>query len=286
MKYFNISIPTDHGYFGQICPSEKCGKYFKIDANLVNKVVYCPYCGVEVHDADLKTPEQERYINDEAKRVITDYALDEIDKMFANAFRGNQSIKYTSSRKNIRLKRSKSLIEKKVDSEITCPDCSSSFQVYGIFGYCPICRSESLMIYDANISIIRNEIAEAKDQNRALRRAYYDLVSTFEDICKKISNRHGLSNTNFQNISDTRQHFLKSPLKIDITAGLNDKERLTLRRVFQKRHVYDHNHGVINEKYIKLIPEDQKLIGEKAPLSLQEFEEAVQVQKKIIDTLI
>ena len=55
MKSFEISIPTDQGFFGRICPSESCGKYFKVKADLVRNLLYCPYCGVDVEKTSLLT---------------------------------------------------------------------------------------------------------------------------------------------------------------------------------------------------------------------------------------
>jgi len=285
IKKFTISIPTDKGFFGQICPSKTCGKYFKIYEAQVGEILFCPYCGTELKDKELYTPEQKKYIEDEAARVATDYAIDEFQKMLTNTFRGNKYIKVTKSPKKP-IYRTSTIKEQQVDSEIDCPDCNIRFQVYGIFGYCPICRTENIMIYDANLSIIRNEVHSSKSQSRALRHAYNDLISTFEPFCRNISRKNGLSDINFQNISDTRKHFKDSFLKIDILDGLTETEKLTLRRVFQKRHMNEHNKGIINEKYVKHIPQDHKLLGTKATLSLAEFENAAQILRKVIEKLI
>lgn len=285
IKYFKISIPTNEGYFGQKCPSKSCSKYFKISADKIGEVLYCPYCGTEVKDKELYTEEQERYIRDEAIKVSTEHAINEIQEIFRNAFRGSKHIKYKSKKPH--LTRTKPIKEEKVDSEIICPDCGTAFQVYGIFGYCPICRSENIMIYEANLTIIKNEISNAKDKHRALRYAYNDLVSTFEFTCEKISRKHGLStDVNFQNLTDTRKHFKNSHLKVDIINGILDAEYLILRRVFQKKHLNQHNRGFVNEKYVRLIPQDRKLLGQKVTLSLEEFETASQVLRKVISNLI
>ncbi len=285
-KYFKITLPTDQGYFGQKCPFNSCGKYFKISDDKVGAVLYCPYCGTEVKEKELYTPEQEKYIQNEAIRVSTEDVVDEMQKMLKRVFKGSNDVKFTSTKINWDSFKTRSIKEQKVDSEINCPDCNTDFQVYGIFGYCPLCRTENIMIYDANLTIIRNEIQSAKDQHRALRHAYDDLVSTFEFTCSSISKKHGLSDINFQNIADSRKHFKNSHLKIDIITSLTDKEYLILRRVFQKRHVSKHNKGIINDKYVRLIPQDRKLLGKKVTLSLEEFEDAAQVLRKVIETLI
>ena len=85
---------------------------------------------------------------------------------------------------------------------------------------------------------------------------------------------------------DGSKHFKRSKLKIDILNGLTDNEILTLRRIFQERHVNKHNKGIINEIYTKLIPEDNKLLGSKATLSMEEFENAATILTKVVQNMI
>lgn len=285
LKHFTISLPTDQGFFGRKCPDETCGKYFKVHQDHIGEILFCPYCGTELKGKELFTQEQTKYINKEAERVITDYAAKEFEKMLSDAFKGNKYVKFTPSPQRHVFKTS-SIKEKKVDTEIECPDCHTRFQVYGIFGYCPNCHTENIMIYDANLQIIRNEVLSSSNQYRVLRHAYDDLVSTFDTFCSHISQKNGLPESKFQNIFETRRYFKDSVLQIDILNGLSDQEILTLRRVFQKRHVNIHDKGIINEKYIQFIPEDQKLLGLKVTLTLEEFENAAVVLKKVILNLI
>jgi hypothetical protein len=63
-------------------------------------------------------------------------------------------------------------------------------------------------------------------------------------------------------------------------------ELLNLGRVFQKRHAYEHNTGIIDERYVKDFPEDKGLLGTKAELTIKEFESVALALRKIIDTLL
>jgi hypothetical protein len=74
--------------------------------------------------------------------------------------------------------------ERSVDTDLGCPACGFQFKVFGLFGFCPKCRTENAQIYDTNLAIIRQELAKAPDQHRALRYAYTDLVSAMEMFCK------------------------------------------------------------------------------------------------------
>jgi hypothetical protein len=78
----------------------------------------------------------------------------------------------------------------------------------------------------------------------------------------------------------------KDKLGIDIFAGLDKDDLLSLRRVFQKRHSYEHCQGVIEKKYVKMIPEDAQLLGQKAILSLDEFIQASNAMRQVFDNLV
>lgn len=167
-----------------------------------------------------------------------------------------------------------------------CPDCLTEFQVYGVFGYCPNCNEENMMIYDANIKVIKKEIDSSDNPNRALRHAYKDLVSTFEFYCKNVARKFELGKTNFQEIKGTRKIFKKSKYKIDIYSGITEQEKIDIKRVFQKRHAHEHNNGIISEKYVKELPEERNLLDQKAELSYSEFENGARIVRKLLEPIV
>lgn len=290
MLTFKISIPTQNGFFGRECNNPDCKRYFKIHQDSLKDEMYCPYCGLLFNKNELWTQDQLKYAQENAKEEAMVYASNEIIKMLSNTF-GKQSGSSKKSFLNISFKpgspyRKKYIsppTEKEIDSEIECSECKAEFQVYGIFGYCPLCKCDNIMIYDTNISIILTEIENASDKNRALRHAYNDLVSTFEDFCKK-RNKTQIK-YNFQNL-DNAEKFFKDAYRINLFDGFKKDEVLTMKRLFQKRHVYQHNKGVIDQKYTNVIPEDVSLLEQVAPLYLEEFREATTVMRKILLKII
>ncbi|MBK8291928.1 MAG: hypothetical protein IPK96_14345 [Flammeovirgaceae bacterium] len=55
--------------------------------------------------------------------------------------------------------------------------------------------------------------------------------------------------------------------------------------MFEKRHLYQHSDGTIEEKYIRVIPQDSKLFGTKAILTKDEFLKGIEIVKKILKAL-
>ena len=282
---FQVPIPHDQGFIGRSCSNPDCRRYFKISHESITDHMYCPYCAQQYHKSDFMTQEQNDYINQYARGKALEYAHNEIRKMFSRTFSGSKHVKFKPGRPY----RAKPVIpqysERELDTQLECPTCKCKFQVDGIFGYCPGCKTENLSIYGANLTIIKNEIKNSNETNRALRHAYADLVSTFEIFCKQKSALLTTETTRFQMLFETRK-FFKKHLSIDIFMDLNQNEILTLRRIFQKRHLYEHDKGIINVKYIKEIPEDKNLLGQKAKLDINEFEMGAESLRKIIDSLI
>jgi DNA-directed RNA polymerase subunit RPC12/RpoP len=286
---FSISLPTRDGFLGRECNNPECKKYFQVHKESIKSEMFCPYCGIKFSNNQLWTDEQNDYARAVAKEKAKEYMLGEIDKMFGKLARqnsGNKFVKFTHKPNNYRAKQiSPRYKERQVDSELVCPECNFRFQVYGIFGYCPGCRTENLLIYDANLEIIKQEISSSKDPQRSLRHAYADLVSTFEAFGKKKAKQFTGETVRFQILFDVRKLF-KDHFGMDILDGLANHDLLALRRVFQKRHTYEHYQGIIEEKYVRMIPEDAHLLNQKAELTLDEFVSASQALRHVLESML
>lgn len=288
---FQVTVPTDNGYVGRSCANSNCGKYFKIKVEHLREMMFCPYCGLQFSKDAMLTREQKAHLEAAAIEQAKELVFGEIDKMFsdlARKNRGNKFLKITHKPQNYRAKSIQPQYrERAVDSELTCGNCHCAFQVFGIFGYCPGCRSENLRIYDANFEIIKREIKSSPNQPRALRHAYSDLVSTFEQVASTRSKAilSGESSINFQDLYEVRK-FLKRKTGQDIFTALEEKRIRDLQRVFLKRHVYEHNKGTIGERYVRFMPEDKHLLGQKAELSLEELVQVVETLRLVLDNIV
>lgn len=273
-----VSIPADEGFVGRACNNPGCGQYFKISTNSNKDVMFCPYCGTEFSSNELLTADQVKFVTEVAKEKAFVYIQEQFQNMLKETFgtssSGGSGITYKPGRIQERIVTPK-YEERKVDSELDCPKCHTKFQVYGIFGYCPGCKEENLLIYDANLNIIESEIATSDNSERQLRHAYADLVSTFENFCARKSSKIAGEKVNFQVLFDARR-FFKKYINIDILSDLSPGQLLALRRLFYKRHIFVHSDGTINAKYIQNIPEDRLLIGQKAMLSIEELKSAAE----------
>lgn len=288
---FKISIPSQNGFYGRECNNPECKRYFKIHQDSLKDNMHCPYCGLLFNKNELFTPDQLKYAQEVGREKAISYVQNQLNQMIDKAFGninsqnngGLFSISISHKPANYEEKLIPSPVEKRVDSEIECSECKAKFQVYGIFGYCPLCNYDNIVIYDTNISIILSAIDNATDKNRELRHAYNDLVSTFEDFCKKRNKSQ--KKYNFQNLESV-DNFFRDNYGINFFEKLNDDEALTIKRLFQKRHVYQHNKGIIDQKYISIIPEDISLLGQTAILYCEEFRNTAAIMRKLLLKII
>lgn len=286
---FKVSMPTDdEGFIGRACDSTDCGQYFKILVTDYKEDLYCPYCGAKFGKNNLFTRDQQKYLTEAIKEEGRVCVAKELQKMFKNMCRSSSSRKSGLTYKPARIAKRPvhpDYVEREVDTELRCPTCKTRFQVYGIFGYCPGCRAENLSIYDANWNIIKKEVDSSDNSQRALRHAYGDLVSTFEIFCERKAAMLTNESCNFQMLFEARK-FFKRHTGVDILNGLNKNALLALRRVFNKRHAYIHCGGRITDKYIRMVPEDSKLLNQQATLDLAELEKAATAMRSAIAAIV
>jgi hypothetical protein len=280
---FAVSIPAVGGFFGRECSNADCLRYFKVHQDTLHERMFCPYCGVGFPNDDLWTTDQRRFLEDSIEREATEIVERELDKMLGNVARRSKFLEYKPARRRS-VSRPKPPTEYLVDSGLTCPACATSFQVLGIFGYCPGCREENLLLYDANLAIILQEVRHSSNPRRQLRHAYGDLVSTFERFCRKEARHQGIDVGRFQNIDHTRR-LLKDAKVGDLFAGLSDEEKRLIKRVFERRHIHEHNDGIASERYVQNIPEDAGLLGKPVELSEQELTSAAHVLRRMLENV-
>ena len=70
---------------------------------------------------------------------------------------------------------------------------------------------------------------------------------------------------------------------MDILQDLSAEDSLVLRRAFQRRHAHVNRNGMIGGRYVRKVPEDSGLLGRRAELSLDEFEQAASVLRVVVD---
>ena len=295
----NISIPKDSdGYSGRECPNPECRKYFKITFGTGLKgenPCYCPYCGFSSDHSDFHTSDQIAYAKSVTIRKITDAFDKDLKEMeFEIKPKGPFGIGVSMKVKRGSPHPIYTYGEKELETKIECANCALKYAVYGVFAYCPDCSEHnSLQIFNNSMDVIIKtlEIVKTLDEviaNQMIVNALEDCVSSFDGFGREICHLHSSHSSNPNQAERIRFQNLKGALKsikkyygINICDGLENDEWIAAIISFQKRHLFEHKMGVIDEEYIRKTNDRDAILGRKISLDKDEIIELIRILKLI-----
>lgn len=284
----SVHVPKDNdGYFGRECPQIECEGYFKIMLGTgltgENLPCHCPYCGHTASHDDFWTKPQIAYVHSVFSRKVADAFRKDLKQLEfeykppKNSFEIGLSMKLKpGSLPSIHY-----FHESKLETYLTCQNCTLNYAVYGIFGYCPDCRQHnSLQILETNLNLLR-KVLELADSNQDV---FSTLIESVLEKCVAVMDGFGktvweLANLNagnhcssisFQNIEMAR-HKVKEAFGLDIAQSLSTEKWEEFRKLLQKRHLFAHSSGIVDQHYISRSGDDSAVVGRKVALTKAEI---------------
>lgn len=285
-KQINVPFPTDElGMFGRECPS--CKGYFKVKlgTGLPTSECICPYCGEKSEHSQFFTKAQVEYAQSVAAREVIGPELKKLEKSFRELERSTRGgfiqFKVRTTGFNFPLKYYQ---EKDLETHVTCDNCGLEFAIYGVFANCPDCaRLNALVIFNKSIEVAKRRLRliDSIDQReKSLIEAILDDalsggISAFDGFGKalrtKYPNKLAKRPKNlFQNITALSDCLNKTTGK-SLMDLISQKEYESLFKWFQVRHIYEHNMGVVDDDFIKKIPNMAHMKGKKYALKADEI---------------
>lgn len=299
-----LTLPTDEeGFIGRQCPNDECKGYFKVTFGTglkgENLPCHCPYCGHTGEQSDFITCEQIEYLKSIMGREAMKALHKDMKEMeFEIKPKGPFGIGVSMKLETLRLQPIHCYRDKKLETHIECSNCTLKYAVYGVFAFCPDCRQHnSLQVLIKNFELaiklldmtsnVEKELAE-----RLIENALEDCVSAFDGFGREICHVHAKKSTDpakvvkisFQNLEGAKQN-LRDLFKIDISSGLVGDEWKIAVQGFQKRHLFSHKMGVVDEEYIRKTGDTLAVIGRKVNISANEVRELVIVLGKVAHNL-
>ena len=287
-----MSLYTDDaGYFGRRCPDRECQTFFKLNsaefAAAPNSLrLTCPVCGFTAHHERFQTAEQKRrgeaalmeFGRAAADQIIRDFSR----KLGTRTFSGGR-IEWKAHRNPRRSPQPlPSYVEQATIRIFACPRGHHAV-IYDKLAFCPWCGpdtppravfDDSLAAQHRLLQLIEDQPAEAKADIAArggvtaqAERALTDAVAAIQTMAKQLDAAAGHeppSDNPYQNIDRLAKRWRKA-FKADLLAGLDPATVRTLRLAFFRRHVLDHNGGVIDDGYVKQAGEG--IIGRKVRIT-------------------
>jgi len=244
------------GYWGHQCP--QCNGYFR---NRNHAAVYpqtCPYCGLRTEASHFLTPAQRMFLAHLAATLETELEapdengterqveIDMATLVKQSAKEPKPSFYYASQTQQTRY---------------SCEHCGEFNDIRGLYGYCAACGwRNNVQMLAGRLSEIRAEVNSERIRPEA---AVGQSVSTFDAACRDFANqmtrripmkptrqkelsRLVFHDTESETFKRMKQYFDLAPLK-----GIQEKDVKFIRMMMERRHVYEHNSGVIDQRYIE-----------------------------------
>jgi hypothetical protein len=301
----DVPIPTDErGLVGRRCPA--CLRFFKLKlgTGLPTETCHCPYCGYAADISEFTTPEQEEYVRSVGMREAQERILKPMMRRFGESLKG---IERATSRGPIQIRvevrdqwRSIPLAlyrEREVETAVTCQECGLQFAVYGVFATCPDCTGmnasavfhKSMEAARRRLSLIDGDL-DSEMVEGLLSDALGSAVGAFDAVGKELCRRFpgplpSTPRNLFQNI-EALSVALGKATGTSLAEAVSEERYVSLARMFQVRHVYEHNLGVVDADAIKKVPDLATWRGRKYVLARSEIEAFLQSLNKAYDAIV
>ena len=286
-----VPIKTDEkGLLGRECPSGKCGQYFKLKpgTGLPIDECSCPYCGTKGDSSDFLTEDQLRYAQTYGAKQVLEPILSKFAQDIEGLNRGQSgglfSLEFSVRRQGIRVH---SYIEKQLETEVTCDRCALEFAVYGVFASCPDCgQLNALTVCLASLETAKKKLTLSKDQSLdadlrrdILRDALGGAIGAFDAYGKALRARRmsfaSKAKPNlFQDI-EALDGELKAGGMPGIEQLIGTPNWEQMKWFFQARHIYTHNAGVVDARFVAKQPSYGHMLGRILPLDADQVGQSV-----------
>jgi hypothetical protein len=245
---FPVFISSDsEGKFGQQCPA--CSGYWRGDA----WPTACPYCGLRAGGHEFLTNAQRLYVQQYCHRLAE--ALEAKED-------GDHVIDMDAVADAVGKEAEKPpfyYAEVSQQNKFTCTQCGAFSDILGRFGYCSRCatRNDLQELETITIPKLRDRINAGGPYEDCAR----DAVAAFDSLAGQYARqlvqripltpaRKGLfEGMRFHNLKSVADKF-RAAFDIDILKGIKPEDVEFAALLFHRRHVYEHNGGEADEKYI------------------------------------
>jgi len=234
------------GHFGHNCP--KCGTYWRSGA----WANVCPYCGFRTARHEFLSEAQQRYVTHYCQ--VLGGALDgedgdvniDMDAVAdAAGKKGERPAFYVS--------------EQSQQRKFNCTACDEFNDILGRFGYCAACgtRNDLANFEKTIVPAIRDQLNGGTTPEDCLRNGISAFDSVVAQLAKELvrfvpMTKHRsarLEGQRFHNPAELRS-VMSDWFDIDMVSGIKDAEWSSIVRMFHRRHVYEHNGGEVDQKYL------------------------------------
>jgi hypothetical protein len=250
-----VFIGSDsHGLFGHRCPT--CKGYWRSKAVPALWNLTCPYCGVSSETHQFLTPGQRRFVEAVCELTVKAAHADADGKLVIDLDQVADQVAKTGERPSFYY------TEQTQQNRYTCGACGEVDDILGRYGYCSCCGTRNdLQELTQTVETINAKTRERIKAGEPLEAAVPDVVSAFDSVARqyakqlakwvpmKPERRASLEGALFHNVTK-RAEDIKAWFGIDLFERLDANDVAFVCLMFHRRHVYEHNGGEVDQKYL------------------------------------
>lgn len=294
-----VSMPTDgDGFFGRQCPS--CSQLFRVDAGDYDALpddveLWCVYCGHHDGRSEFITEQQ----RERALRAAGDLGVQMVDEILGPALR-RMARPRSRSRSGFGITvsvRSRPFYPKplpRIDEERlirirSCAGCALRYAVFGEHRFCPVCGAlppgivglDALAAETARLDSLAQlpatAVATLREQG-VFTRIWVDTLENLVGVVETLAGAvfraavtdaeqrlKGKGNI-FQRLGDTADLFVDAGYA-DLRTRIDPAVWRRLSDTWAARHVFTHNDGVVDAKYLAKVPTSTARAGQRLTIS-------------------
>ena len=250
-EYYRIFIASDKlGMFGHQCPM--CNKYWRSKGVPALWRITCPYCGFRTNTHGFLTIGQLKYVKACCARI---------DEAIYSEDDGKHTIDMDevadAAGKDLK-KPELYYAEESQQTAYNCPACGDSNDILGRYGYCSCCGTyNGVLELEKDINNIQDVIKSGQAYEACVKGAVAAFDSYARQIAKQLRTRIPMTSKRRKEWNKRLFHNLKlcaedlnTTFDIDMFKGLEQSDIKFAILMFHRRHVYEHNGGEADEKYI------------------------------------
>ena len=238
------------GMFGHQCP--ECRGYWRSQEAPSRWPITCPYCGLVADCHHFRTTGQLAYIEECCNLLTKCLSVEEPGEYTVDMDQVADSVQQKTEKPSFYY------AEEKQQNTYRCEACGDINDILGRFGYCSCCGTRNdFQLFKEIIEAIRRRVSSGTDLPACVR----DTVGAFDSLARsyarQIADRVPMTPRRkkewnrflFHSFEPTATRF-RQVFDIDILRGIDEESRAFGALMFHRRHVYEHNGGEVDQKYI------------------------------------
>lgn len=305
-------IADEKGYLDRECPHEECEFVFKIyiedwKNKVSDEIVYCPRCG-HIAPSDQWWTKQQL---EDIKEIAIQWAMSQVQQTIQKSFRkmSRHSNKYFKIKykpgKMITFQNNPIGQREEWELEVLCDQCGTKTSVIGTAYFCPCCGNNAVdRVFNESMERIKNQLNSLNEMLELLEKIYdkdtatnmiqnmietslKDIISAYQKFALESFSKGSTKKVrpnDFQ-IVDKGSELFKMNYDVGYDEWLTSYEINYMVVMFQRRHILEHNNGIVDDKYLQNSKDTTYRVGQRVVCKKNHVLKLLEIIKKLSENI-